>query len=66
MNRLARGNDLLVGPWDGEELLPPPGSDVRDVETQDEGERNQIQECIEIFHHHLEQAGKIEEKDRGN
>ena len=36
------GVEALVGPGDGQELLPPPRGHVRDVETQNEGERNHV------------------------
>ena len=55
---------LLVRPGDCQELLPPPGRDVGHVETQHEGQRNQIQECIKIFHDHLKQAGTGKEEKK--
>ena len=45
----------LVRPGDGEELLPPTRGHVRDVETKDEGERDEIKECIEVFDYAFKQ-----------
>ena len=49
---------LLVRPRDGEELLPPPGGDVRDVEAEHERQRDEVEEGVKVLHHHLEQAEK--------
>ena len=45
----------LVGPGDGQELLPPAGGHVRDIETKDKGERDEIKECIEVFDYAFKQ-----------
>ena len=50
------GVEALVGPGDGQKLLPPPRGHVRHVETQDEGEGNEVEECIEVFHNALKQS----------
>ena len=48
----------LVRPRDGQELLPPPGRDVRDVEAQHEGQRDQVEEGVEVLHHHFKKAAE--------
>ena len=45
-------------PGDGKELLPPPRCDEGDVEAENEGERDQSEERVEISHHTLEKPGK--------
>ena len=49
----------LVRPGDGEELLPPSGGDVGDVEPEDEGEGNETEECIEVFDYAFKQPGNV-------
>ena len=46
----------LVRPRYGQELLPPPAGDERDVETKDEGERDQGEKGIEVFYQHFEES----------
>ena len=48
----------LVRPRDGQELLPPPGRDVRDVEAQHEGQRDKVEEGVEVLHHHFKKAAE--------
>ena len=45
-------------PGDGKELLPPPRCDEGDVEAENEGERDQSEERVEISHHTLEKPGE--------
>ena len=47
--------EQFVRPRNSQELLPPSGSDVRDIETKDEGEGNKIEECIEVSHYAFEE-----------
>ena len=66
------GVEALVGPGDGQELLPPPRGHVpehriqyyynrtqychvRDVEAEHEGQRDEVEECIEVFHYAFKQ-----------
>lgn len=46
----------LVWPGDGEELLPPPRRNVGYVEAEDEGQRDQVQECIKVLHNRFKQS----------
>ena len=48
-NVTSNGVKCFVGPRNREELLPPPGGDIRDIEAKDEGERNLVEECIEVL-----------------
>jgi len=41
--------EKFIGPRDGKKLLPPTRSNVGDVETEDERERDEIEERIEVF-----------------
>ena len=45
----------FVWPGNGEELLPPSGSNVGDVEAEYEGEGDQTEECIEVFDYAFKQ-----------
>ena len=45
-------------PGDGKELLPPPRCDKGDVEAENEGERDQSEERVEISHNTLEKPGE--------
>ena len=49
---------LLVGPGYRQKLLPPSGGHIRNVEAQYEREWYQVEECIEVLHHHFEQPGE--------
>ena len=48
----------LVRPGDCQELLPPAGGNERDVEAEDEGERDESEKGIEISHNTLEKPGE--------
>ena len=48
----------LVGPGDRKELLPPTRGNEGDVEAEDEGERDQSEERIEISDDALEKPEK--------
>ena len=52
----GNGVEALVGPGDGQKLLPPPRGHVRHVETQDEGEGNEVKERIKVFYYTLKQS----------
>ena len=47
--------EQFVWPGKGQELLPPSGSHIRDIKTKNEGEGNEIEECIEVFHYAFKQ-----------
>ena len=47
----------LVRPGDCQELLPPSRGNVGDVETEDEGQGNKTEECIEVFDYAFKQPG---------
>ena len=53
------GVEALVGPGDGQELLPPPWGHVGDVEAQDKGQGNEVEERIKVFHNTLEQSERL-------
>ena len=49
----------LVRPGDCQELLPPSRGNVGDVETEDEGQGNKTEECIEVFDYAFKQPGNV-------
>ena len=49
----------LVRPGDRQELLPPSRGNVGDIEPKDEGERNETEKCIEVFHYAFKQPGTM-------
>ena len=51
------GVEELVRPGDCQELLPPSRGNVGDVETEDEGQGNKTEECIEVFDYTFKQPG---------
>ena len=53
------GNSVeeLVRPGDCQELLPPSRGNVGDIETEDEGQGNKTEECIEVFDYAFKQPG---------
>ena len=48
----------LVRPGDCQELLPPTRGNERDVESEDEGERDQGEKSVKISHNALEKPEK--------
>ena len=48
---------LLVRPRDRQKLLPPSRGYIGYIEPQDEGERDQVQERVEIFNNTFKQPG---------
>ena len=50
--------NLLIRPWNGQELLPPSWGHIRDIETKNKGERNKVQEGIKIFYNALKKPEK--------
>ena len=53
-----KSEDGRSPPGDGKELLPPPRCDEGYVEAENERERDQSEERIEISHHTLEKPGE--------
>ena len=53
----GNGVEELVRPGDCQELLPPSGGNEGDVETEDEGQGNKTEECIEVFDYAFKQPG---------
>ena len=51
----GNGVEELVRPGDRQELLPPSGGNEGDVESKDEGEGNETEKCIEVFHYAFKQ-----------
>jgi len=51
--------EKLIRPRNGKKLLPPATSNISNVETKDEGERDHIKECIEVFDYALKQRSLI-------
>ena len=56
----------LVRPGDCQELLPPSRGNVGDVETEDEGQGNKTEECIEVFDYAFKQPGNVLIRERAH
>ena len=53
-NVAGDGMEKFIRPGDGQELLPPSGGHIGDVETEDEGQGDHVEEGVEVLDDTLE------------
>ena len=53
-NVAGDGMEKFVRPGDGQELLPPSGGHIGDVETKNEGQGDHVEEGIKVYYDTLE------------